>query len=286
VASELAVSKIQELFSAYPDLPDSPREVLHQGLMTAHQAIAKEGKQPISRKGMGTTAVLVWVLEDRLEVVWSGDSRAYVLNAQKELQLISQDHSLVWDLVKKGEISAEEARIHPQSNIITQSLGDENYPPDPEGIQVPVEGEARILLCSDGLNGMLPDSQIRAILASEDAPGIVASRLIQAANGAGGEDNITVIVADLMPLPDDNSGNESIDSMNAPEEIGDAAESPQEEKEIIASEAVSPLTQKGNPLGIHDTHQQLENTYAGLSKIGMYIGAVLIVALLLFLALK
>ena len=108
--------------------------------------------------------------------------------------MVSEDHSLVWEMVQEGRLTPEEARTHPQSNIITQSLGDEQHPPSPEASTQLLEKGSRLLLCSDGLNGMLPDSHIRAILAEAEPANITATCLVEAANHAGGEDNITVIV--------------------------------------------------------------------------------------------
>src|SRR5205823_5486211 len=143
------------------------------------------------QRGMGTTLTAVALVEedgeDRLAVVNVGDSRAYLLQ-QGELEQLTDDHSLVAQLVREGQLTPEEATVHPQRSIITRALG-----LDPE-VEVdmweltPYRGD-RLLLCSDGLTNELDDERIASVLRSVADPQEAANQLVQEANARGGNDN-------------------------------------------------------------------------------------------------
>ena len=147
------------------------------------------------RSGMGTTMVAAMVEENTAVIVNIGDSRFY--HMRDELRQITVDHSLVEEMVKSGEIHKEEMRTHPNKNIITRALGtDTSVRPDCFEIGVR-EGDV-LLLCSDGLNNMLEDNQIRKILQEHRGYIEQAGReLIRRANEAGGRDNISVILIEV-----------------------------------------------------------------------------------------
>jgi protein phosphatase len=124
-----------------------------------------------------------------------GDSRAYLLRDER-LRLLTEDHTLVHQMVVSGEITEEEAVTHPHRSILTRVIGVEMTVNVDTG-ELPVRPGDRLLLCTDGLTGMITEGQMREILAAAPDPEDAAKRLVQAANRAGGVDNITVVVIDL-----------------------------------------------------------------------------------------
>lgn len=145
--------------------------------------------------GMGTTLTAALVEGDGLHLAHVGDSRAYLLRAGS-LRQLTDDHTLVNRMVKAGEITRAEAEVHPHRNVVTRALGTEPEIPVDEQSVALLEGD-RILLCSDGLTGMVTEDQIQAILETTDDAQEAADRLIRAANRAGGIDNITTVVLDV-----------------------------------------------------------------------------------------
>jgi serine/threonine protein phosphatase PrpC len=204
VASQIAVEEIKKYFGQVLQSPLQGQEFffgqLENALFQAHKAIIKHAFDNPECEGMGTTLLLVWVVKTRAYIGWSGDSRCYKYNPNTGLKLLIDDHSLVWDMVKKGELTEDEAAVHDERNIITQSLGADSYPPKPDFRSLElVEGD-RLLLCSDGLNSMLLDSEITKILNQSDDITTNSRQLIEAANNAGGEDNITVVMYELVEV--------------------------------------------------------------------------------------
>ncbi|MDF9798776.1 serine/threonine protein phosphatase PrpC [Catalinimonas alkaloidigena] len=202
VASAIACNVVEDRFLKLQTIPDTQRNIekyLKNLLLEAHQQILQHASQHPECTGMGTTAVIAWVIDDQLHVTWCGDSRCYVYQKKQQYTLkpLTDDHSLVWQMVLSGELSAEEARIHEQSNIILQVLGSTDSKPKPSYLNKRlVEGE-KILLCSDGLNGMLSDAAIQQILEGNDKIKDTTGVLIDEANRAGGSDNITVIYVEV-----------------------------------------------------------------------------------------
>ena len=139
------------------------------------------------------------VFENKLYTTWSGDSRCYLFSPDKDQELnpLTDDHSLVWERVKKGEINSEEARLSDESNLILQSLGGGGQKPDPDFIWNDLSISDRIIICSDGLNSMLSDIGIQQIVEYENDTKHLCQSLIESANNAGGHDNITSIVIDV-----------------------------------------------------------------------------------------
>ena len=190
VASEIAVKVLGE---RAPEHPDS--EELGRAVQAANHAILKAAHEGRGREGMGTTCTAAMLEGERLVIAQVGDSRAYLLHKGR-LQQLTRDHSLVADLVEAGQITAEEARVHPQRSVITRALGS-----DPRTVadlyEINVETGDRLLLCSDGLSGMVLDRDIEATLNRVRDPQRCASQLVNEAIAAGGHDNVTVIVADV-----------------------------------------------------------------------------------------
>jgi protein phosphatase len=166
---------------------------LRESIEDANNAVFSKSLTDTSLRGMGTTlTAATLVAGGTLLVGHVGDSRAYLLH-DGELRQVTNDHSLVEELVREGRLTADEAAVHPQRSIITRALGvDASVEVDVYPIEL-APGD-RFLLCSDGLTGMVQPDDIAATLRREDDPARAAAALVDAANQAGGEDNITVVV--------------------------------------------------------------------------------------------
>ncbi|MEO1050126.1 MAG: protein phosphatase 2C domain-containing protein [Bacteroidota bacterium] len=209
VASHKAINAIKVFFSEKSTYQDNAKDkILKKAILKAHTEIVHEAEQDVSKTGMGTTAVVAWILPEKVYVAWSGDSRCYILRdgylfgGDRQLEKnypFTDDHSLVWDLHMQNPklMTPEDARTHPESNIVTQSLGDPSADPKPSVKALEIIDGDRILLCSDGLNGMLKDDQLVAIMSTDIDTSTVGKELIDEANKAGGEDNITILLADI-----------------------------------------------------------------------------------------
>ena len=198
VASQEAAAAFEQGLPA-----GDPGDALEQTIREANRRIHAMSQEHADRAGMGTTLTAAYLSEDdRILVAHVGDSRAYLFR-DGELTRLTRDHSLVEELVRRGKLTEEQAETHPQRSVITRALG-----PEPD-VEVDVEGfDAKpgdlFLLCSDGLTSMVPEARVRAALEIRDASLEQLGRgLIEAANTAGGRDNITVI---LFRLEDTGSG--------------------------------------------------------------------------------
>lgn len=163
-------------------------------LQAANARVFGEAHRDPRLGGMGTTMTLAVFSGENVEIGHIGDSRAYLLRAGA-LRQLTQDHSLVAEMVEAGELTAEEALVHPYRNVITRALGMEREP-DSDRVHCEARPGDRFLLCSDGLTSMLRDEAIAALLAQ---PGRAAAALalVEAANEAGGYDNISIVVVDV-----------------------------------------------------------------------------------------
>jgi PPM family protein phosphatase len=201
VASQVALSTVQERFV---DADTHTTESLVQAVQAANRAIHDRSVADLHLRGMGTTLTGVAVVErddgERLAVVNVGDSRTYVVQ-DGILQQITRDHTYVEDLVAAGEITADEARFHPRRHIITRALG---IDPDVQvdAWEAPAAAGDRYLVCSDGLFNEVDDGQIAAVLTGTEDPQYAADTLVELANAAGGRDNISVIVVDVIATPE------------------------------------------------------------------------------------
>ena len=198
-ASLLVVKGIKEYFdtkvknwnSFFSDVEIQLKKLAH----FCNTTILKYIEQFPELQGMGSTLVLGLIHQGFLHLVWVGDSRCYLLR-EGQLALLTKDHSYVQSLVDAQQITAEQAFYHPKRNVITQSLGTTEIKPEYKRVALSVHD--KILICSDGLNGMLPDEEIERILNIKQPLGIIAAQLINAANEAGGKDNITVVIGELV----------------------------------------------------------------------------------------
>jgi PPM family protein phosphatase len=202
VASRLAIEAFEH------GLPDdgSPEERLAARVREANRQIYDRSRADRGRAGMGTTLTAAYVDDANVAIAHVGDSRAYLFR-DRTLQRLTQDHSLVDELVRRGKLTEEQAAEHPQRSIITRALGPE---PDVEvdTWTYPARSGDVVLLCSDGLTSMISEDTVREVLSAHDNLDAAADALIHEANEAGGRDNITVVLFRLEELDGDDGSNE------------------------------------------------------------------------------
>ena len=191
VASSIAIEVLKEL---------EPGTSFEAAIQKANRRILAVGRGDERLAGMGTTLVAARFggtqEEPVAQIAHVGDSRAYLLR-DGNLRPLTEDHSLVAELVRSGDLTRDQAAEHPQKNLITRALGAEEEV-EVDTTVVPVEAGDRFLLCSDGLSDMVPEGRILEILAdSPDDSETPARTLLSAALDAGGTDNVTVVVVDV-----------------------------------------------------------------------------------------
>ena len=202
VASAIAVQTVEALFSLEAlssiclDDDNQVRQYLLNGIEKADARIKAHAHDHAETSGMGSTLVMAWILKGVAHVAWIGDSRAYAVMPSKGIARLTKDHSFVQGLVDKGQITEEEAMTHPNSNIITRSLGDMTQRARGDVVSYSLHNGEVILLCSDGLCGVCSDAVIGGIV--EDYVADLQQckeQLTNAALRAGGSDNITIALA-------------------------------------------------------------------------------------------
>jgi protein phosphatase len=188
VASRIAVEHFEQ------GLPEdgTPEERLSLVVQQANREIYERSHTEAAAAGMGTTLTAAYLDGDHVVIAHVGDSRAYLMR-DGELTRLTEDHSLVEELRKKGRLTEEEALEHPQRSIITRALGPEPIV-EVDTLSYRVRSGDVVLLCSDGLTSMIPEDAVARTLAGTTDLAVTADRLIAAANEAGGRDNITVIL--------------------------------------------------------------------------------------------
>ena len=193
VASEMAVRVISKELGSLRGLSDAEAgERMRKSIILANQSIYDRTLTEHDKRGMGTTTTALVLLPGRYLVGQVGDSRAYILRDGEFFQL-TKDHSYVQEQVDLGLLTAEQARVHPYSNVITRCIG-ANSDVVPDLYFGALRTGDTLLLASDGLTGMLEDEQLNAILSAEEDPQHMVDRMINEANRRGGLDNITAIV--------------------------------------------------------------------------------------------
>ncbi len=193
VASQLALDTLESGFRMESGLAEQIRG--------ANAAVFERSRADTAVQGMGTTLTAVVLHDMAATFAHVGDSRAYLLRAG-DLRRLTEDHTLVNRLVRSGEITEAEAEVHPHRSVLTRALGTDPGVEVDEFTVTLTDGD-RLLLCSDGLTGMVTEEQIAAILGAAPDPQDAADRLVRAANRAGGVDNITVVVLDVEAEPGD-----------------------------------------------------------------------------------
>lgn len=210
VASAIVVEEFARLVDARHD-PRAGAELVRATLRECQRRIAEYGERQVT-KGKhkwyaGTTVVAALLVADEDGPQWLlanlGDSRVYRFAADA-LEQVSVDHSLVQELVDAGTITADDATTHPERHVVTRALGGPEEA-DADYFLLPATSGERLVLCSDGINGMIGDDEIAAVLRENDDPRDAADKLVAAAVAAGGKDNATAVVVDVVGLDDESS---------------------------------------------------------------------------------
>jgi serine/threonine protein phosphatase PrpC len=197
VASEAVVTVLPPMIEQHmarlnPRSARSIEDVLRSAILELSQNLRTESKGRLGLQGMGATVVLVWLRRGMAHLAHLGDSRIYLLRRGKLIRE-TEDHSVVAMLLRRKEITAEEARMHPARGRITRYVGMEGDV-FADVRSIPLQHGDRFLLCSDGLSGMLTGEQIAHLLHTHTEPELACKALVEAANAAGGKDNITALV--------------------------------------------------------------------------------------------
>ena len=193
LASEYTVAKVQEAVSK--SMQTIPYQILKGAFQYVNQKLLEKAGESDSYTGMGTTLVAATVKNDAVYVVNVGDSRLYKIG--DKIEQITEDHSLVEEMVRMGEISKEQARNHPDKNIITKAMGVSDTV-EPDYFDTNLQKGECLLMCSDGLTNMVSDRQIKEIVELRTDLESCAKELIRAANQNGGRDNIAVVLIERV----------------------------------------------------------------------------------------
>jgi serine/threonine protein phosphatase PrpC len=197
IASELAA---KQFLHAYYHLGGTAQEAARHAILQAHHYIAEMASKIPSRYGMGTTLTALILKQDEGILAHVGDSRCYRLR-EGAFEQLSRDHTLVAHLAAQGILTPEQAKYHPQRNVIRQAVGvaDPSEPLEPDIETFALQAGDLYLLCSDGLTDMVDDAEIEAIV-REEPPTRAAWRLVDRALANGGRDNITVVLLHIVVL--------------------------------------------------------------------------------------
>jgi protein phosphatase len=192
-ASRMAVDA---MLKVYRESPSDPQQALIEGLQAAHEEIRQHGLAHPELRGMGTTCTALAIANDLLYFVHVGDTRLYLIRDGQIIQ-VTRDHSYVGRLVEAGMISREEAETHPQRNILTAAVGtNPELVMDSPGQPEPLRAKDVLLLCTDGLWGVVHDAELLAVVENHTAED-AGRELIDLARARGGPDNITVSILRL-----------------------------------------------------------------------------------------
>jgi PPM family protein phosphatase len=170
-----------------------PQEILEESVMEAHRVISEMAP------GSGTTVTAALIMDHLMSIAHVGDSRLYFINSENEATILTRDHSLVKRMIELGHLTEEQAAVHPQRNVLYRALG-QGEPFTPDVSTIPLAETGTLMLCSDGLWGLVPRAEIVRIITQCSDLDTAAQKLVDAANDAGGTDNISVI---LVRLPDE-----------------------------------------------------------------------------------
>jgi len=194
VASETALQPIRELDTITFRNDKAARQALVDAIATANRTVVEKAGSDPAFRGMGTTLTAAVVRDGKLHVAHVGDSRAYLLRRNGELTQLTTDHTLVEQLIREGRLSREEAATHPQRSVITRAIGIEDDVQVDALPSLSLQPGDQVLLCSDGLTGPVSDAEITRVLMTVADGDAACQALIDAANAAGGPDNITVVL--------------------------------------------------------------------------------------------
>jgi protein phosphatase len=192
MASKLCVENM--VSSIEKSTHKTPVTIFEEAVAEANEKIYHEANEHLEFEGMGTTMVACTVFDDIMYVANIGDSRLYLL--RDNITKITDDHSLVEELVKKGNITESEARVHPQKNIITRAMGTD-VQVNADFFEINMKKDDIVLLCSDGLSNMIEDDDMEYIIKHSETLEEAGTLLVAEANRNGGDDNITVVLAQV-----------------------------------------------------------------------------------------
>lgn len=216
VASQIVIDSIKKTFSRLNTVAisgsDSIKKFIKHAIIDSDKEIKKYATDNPETRGMGSTIVLLWILDKTVYVGWCGDSRAYCYNEKKGLLRLTHDHSYVQELVDNNKLSEEDAFDHPDSNIITRSLGDSGEKANPDVKEFPLHKGDIFLLCSDGLCGLLRDREIENIMSQNiNSVGGCLNALWRQGSSIGWTDNATI---ELVKVVKGGIEHENITSCN------------------------------------------------------------------------
>ncbi len=203
VASRIATATMLQYFQKqlHTLRPGDEKQFIMHGFDLTNRAVYDKATSDPEMLGMGTTGVCAYVYGGMAHIVHAGDSRAYLLH-EGNIRQLTRDHSMVQQLVDSGQITREQAAMHPQKNLITRALGvSASIVPEYSRCEVAV-GDI-LLLCTDGLTNMIPDQEIALLLQETsffDAPSVLVDRALQ----GGGQDNITVLLMGVEGTEENN----------------------------------------------------------------------------------
>jgi len=192
-AIETVLAALQEKLTR-PLIPAQIFSLLSSALKSANDSIYELSLSDPTLYGMGTTIDICIISDHNAYIAHIGDSRVYHITSDGKINLVTKDHSLMQYMIEKGELTKEQAQHHPQKNVIIRALGTSQGVQEDTAIIKLSEGD-RLLLCSDGLTNMLEEKDICHVVLKNPQPEVAAPELIRRANDAGGDDNITVIIA-------------------------------------------------------------------------------------------
>jgi PPM family protein phosphatase len=239
VASRLAAGAFREYHDAYRLEPAERVEAIIQ---EANRRIYERARTDSEASGMGTTVTAAILTNGRVSIGHVGDSRAYRIR-NGELEQLTEDHSLVADLMRSGRLTPEEADAHPQRSVITRALGTDAEV-DVDTVTIDVEPGDLFLLCSDGLTTMVPEEDILRLVEEAGTLDEAARSLVRAANSGGGEDNITVVLFKV-------EGDEAIEETLVASPPADTVEEPNELEDTLTGmapvQAAAPAAQEPRP---------------------------------------
>jgi PPM family protein phosphatase len=188
-ASNYTVKQLVRLIESSSET--NPIKIMRQSIELANKELLRMANENSELTGMGTTLVAATIVNDYIYIANIGDSRLYIIN--NSIKQITKDHSLVEEMIRLGEIAREDAKNHPDKNIITRAIGaGEDISVD--FFEMKLEKDDVILLCSDGLTNMIEDEEIWNIINKQKTPEQKAQKLVDTANKNGGKDNIAVII--------------------------------------------------------------------------------------------
>jgi len=193
LASKTAVETLIETY--YTDPSANITESLKKAFLKANEQVIDKGKEHVETAKMGSTLIAVVVKKNKMYYAHVGDSRGYLID-DGEIFQFTEDHSFVTSLVKAGVITEEEARTHPERHVITRAIGlNSELQVDVSQIDRQIKKNQYLLLCCDGLHGVVSNEIMLSTLAEYQEPDIASEKLVEKANENGGPDNITVLIA-------------------------------------------------------------------------------------------